>query len=346
MGLRVGFPRFYRAVKEMFTDVVRETAIAREIVRKSGFKPGRAGSGDEPNLFGVPRGGKKGYALVKRSDEDFDCEWQPHGPYVYDWNEYLPEQWNTWIPIEVTETAGRQIAIRKDTSPDIAIEPVPQVIESWVHINEDLRQGVDNDDAKGFVFERWRTATRSVPRTPPATGSALWSFYEPDPTFVTDEVFFNTISGTDPAWQYDGTDLPVDFGWGYRCIGMNAAPSRVRVQAYITECSERAFFSLGLDSTGVHGPISRYYYDEVTARNVLYLSIEGPGYYDSGWIPVRHNYAETSNGFSHASARLELRFYDYDTVTPAIPFTELQLVGYEFSDSFDWLYARGELPNR
>lgn len=345
----MSFPRVYSALKEMVHNIVLETRVARTIVRRSGF---RVGAGAAVDAIGVPAGGEKGYALVKKSNEDFDAEWQPHGPYTYDWNAY-EDQWWTYRGRPPQEQSGAIQWWYKDNPPGYAVEPVPIVDQTFSHINRPLSSGVDNDASLVFQFDRW-AALRQIEDI----DTVVWTWVDrrtgptTSPTFKTNPTYSwdgdpTKMRSSWPSGPGTGAAAPTGGGganWSMsgRSLGLASAPTAMRLQAYVTDCSDDAWWEIAA---------TRWFADHdpraVAEGNahLKRLPLSGPGYFDSGWLEfVDYDVDRATMSNANIGVRTNVRFTDFEQPSFAIPFLEVQLRGYEFTDSFDFLYPRGTLP--
>lgn len=233
----------YKEIREMIRDVVLTTPMARDIVRKSGFRPGAG-------VRGIPRGGEKGWALAKKSDADYDVWWVPNGPYMRNW-------------FTDPELEGLDQRVRTDvefdavgTNDDVGspTQPAPVMAATWASINEPLRSGVNNQGQLGFIFNPWNVG--------PETDFKRWTekatVHE---SFNEGNIFQLSSSATSTVGLADS--------WG---LHHPQAVRFWRIQAYVQRSSSDAY---------LFGQVPSTLY--LPGEEIKLQLDGGTGYYDSGW---------------------------------------------------------------
>lgn len=260
------------------------TPMARAILRRSGYRYGAT-------TRGIPSGGLKGDAVVKKSDADYDVWWAPNGPYTYNWNELDQAR----MPPATTSSYS------DDGSALLSVEPVPLAVNSFAHINQPLRSGVDNQDDYGFKWNPWAFDHSSSSGGLVITGT--WRVESPE---------FSNTGFKEGAMRGDKSLHPIPAGLQYR------------LQAYITRCSSECTISV---RSSLDTPDTGDTYN-----------ITAPGYFDSGWVDRDMTPGAIGNNNNYASMRVE--FFDGGMRDPAIPFFDIQMRTFETTNFFDWMYKR------
>lgn len=293
-----GFPQYWERVRRLIRRSVLDESLARDIVRKGGIAPGDEGQG-------LPPGGRKGRALVKKSDADYDARWTPNGPYTYDWNDFSDEGYERGPDGNLDPDYARSFLRGNSGPPMFACEPVPVATAIWQQINMPLRSGTSNQSSLGFKFDAWKIEESFT------TGSVLTgSWFEPD-----DSV----------------TEGPFEFAQliEQRSMIHNQAPREFRLQLYVTQASSSAVISF----------IHELY---ATGPSEYVLAIPGAGYYSSGWQLFDQEMVDPFpiGGVPIEQSYFTVRLKDDVSEKPAVPFCELQVRTWEFPPWFDWMYER------
>lgn len=330
----ISLRRTYQRIWEMIEEVLLLPETVEAMIRKSMARMGASQGAEEVE---IPDGGLKGWALVKKSNADYDAEWQPHGPYIYDFGQYSPlgSQWKTWLPWSQNQPASTypwSIGVTpdrvKDAVPFFPPEPVPVVSQSFAHINLPLRSGVSPPAGfRGFDFDNWEqvlgvggfpsgpTKSYAKKKTTPLTPTA--------PAAGEAALVGTTLAGSDKAYIMQGSERAF------------------RVQLYLTRCSSQVFVQIAAPGYGWWDGVAQ------TAANMFVffkrLYPGGPGYFDSGWIEwVPAN----RTGFGLGTGKEMGGIFIGDTVDTdiSLAFAEMQVRLYEHKDWLDYLSAEGPLP--
>lgn len=261
--------------------------MARAILRKSGFRAGATSRG-------IPPGGLKGYAVVKKSDADYDVWWAPNGPYTYN-----------WLELDYPHFPEGPVTVSDDGPAFLSVEPVPVSVNSFAHINQPLRSGVDNQDDYGFKWNPWKFSA----------GTGAWSDVGGGTINRGPSTLFTNTGFREGAMRGDKSMYPIQAGTQYR------------LQAYITRCSPDFVIYVRNSLDSVNNPELGDEYH-----------ISAPGYFDSGWVDLDMTPGELGNNDNYGSRLVEV--FDDGMPDPAIPFFDIQVRTFEVPNFFDWMYAR------